>query len=183
MFDSVPSWFQVFAVLVAPVLTLVGVGYGVRLSRKVEQRQWLRDSRLDSYTRYLRACNNYDVAWHQLEASIAAGQRADQVTAREAAMRAIERVISRQEPVLLLATPDVRQACVGVTSAVFARNDQARMLLERQPSAAASNNGPDLRRAIDAFREAVRTELEPERSPRGHRPARLPAFRARNPRS
>jgi hypothetical protein len=161
MSSSVPLWLQIFAVVVAPAGALAGVGYGVRLNRRAEERQWLRDSRIDSYTRYLRACNNYDMAWHQLEASIAAGQRTDQVAARAAAMRAATKVVSRQEPVLLLATADVRQACIGVTSAVFAQNDRARMLLERQPLAAASDKGPGLRPAIDAFREAVRTELVP----------------------
>jgi hypothetical protein len=161
MSDSVPLWLQVITIVVAPVLALAGVGLGVRLSRAVEQRQWLRDSRLRSYKRYLVACNKYEVASQQLQASFAAGQRADQAAARELALRAIRKVVTLQESVLLLGSPDVRQACTTATGAVFARNEQARQLIESQQLNNAFDQGQDLRRAIDAFREAVRAELVP----------------------
>jgi hypothetical protein len=160
MSGSVPLWLQIITIVVAPLLALMGVGLGVRLSRTAEERQWLRGSRLRSYKRYLLACNRYDVASQQLEASLAAGQRTDQEAARDAAMRAIRAVITRQESVLLLGSGDVRQACATATGAIFTRNDHARKLLEGQP-ADASDQGQDLRRAIDAFREAVRAELVP----------------------
>jgi hypothetical protein len=159
MSESVPLWLQIITIVVAPLLALAGVGLGVRLSRTAEDRQWLRDSRLRSYKRYLLACNKYEVASHQLEASLAAGQRADQAAARDAALRAIGEVIARQESVLLLGSSEVRQACTAVTDAVYARNEQARRLLEGTPSADASDQGQELRRAIDALREAVRAEL------------------------
>jgi hypothetical protein len=159
--DSVPLWLQVITILVAPSLALVGVGLGVRLSRTAEDRQWLRDSRLRSYKRYMLACNKCEVAYQQLEGSLVAGQRTDQAAARDTALQAIKKVITSQEPVLLLGSPDVRQACAAVTSAVFARNEQARKLLEGQSMADVSDQGQGLRHAIDAFREAVRTELVP----------------------
>ncbi len=161
MSDSLPLWLQIITILVAPLLSLIGVGLGVRLSRSAEQRQWLRDSRLQSYRRYLVACNSYEVASDLLKASLAAGQRGDQAVARDAALRAIKSVVARREPVLLLGSPAVTQACKSATEAVFARNDQARRLLEGEPLADATEWREGLSRAIEVFRDAVRAELVP----------------------
>lgn len=150
----------VLTILVAPVLALVGVGLGARLARSDQERQWLRDSRLQAYSAYLAACNSYDVASRQLQAALKAGHNADGRSARDTAMVAIRDVAIRQESVLLLGSPDVQRACTSTTDALYRGNESNSRLLEGRPAAGDSGDGQALRQAIEAFRAAVRSELE-----------------------
>lgn len=150
----------VLTILVAPVLALVGVGLGAWLARSDQERQWLRDSRLQAYSAYLAACNSYDVASRQLQAALKAGHNADGRAARDSAMIAIRDVAIRQESVLLLGSPDVQRACTSTTDALYLGNESNSRLLQGKSDAGDSGDGQALRQAIEAFRTAVRSELE-----------------------
>lgn len=172
MSGAAALWLQIITIVLAPVLALAGVGVGARLTNSGEERQWLRDSRIQAYSAYLLACNTYDVASRQLEESLEARQRADQVSARDEALRAIKDVITCQESVLLLGSPAIQLACKAATDAVYARNEDSRRLLEGGAAGHSADHGQALRGAVEMFREAVRSELLPSRqaaSRWGHR--------------
>jgi hypothetical protein len=136
---------------------------GVWLTSAGQERQWMRDSRLQAYSAYLLACNNYNVSSRQLEASlqIGGGERQEQVSARDDTLRAIREVVTCQEAVLLLGTQPVQAACGNATKAVFVRNERASQLLAGKTVAA--DGGRALRDAVEAFRESVRSELASRR--------------------
>lgn len=158
---AVQVWIQDALEVAVPVLALVGVVVGVRLTRSAEERQWLRDSRLRAYSAYLLACNTYDVSSRQLEESLKGGigERAEQIAAREDALRAIRDVVTCQESVLLLGTQPVQVACANATEAVFVRNERGRQLLAGKTPADAVDGGIALIDAMEALRESVRSEL------------------------
>lgn len=156
---SSATWVQVVTILVAPVLALIGVGIGAHLTNSSQERQWLRDSRLQAYSAYLLACNAYAVSSRQLEGSLKAGQHADQEVAREGALRSIRDVITCQESVLVLGSSEVQAACMTTTKAVFARNEGVRRLLKGRVSGDSEDLDGALQKAIGMFRDTVRSEL------------------------
>jgi hypothetical protein len=170
--SSLPLWIQVGTVVIAPMVALVGVGIGARLTRSGEEIHWLRDARLKAYTVYLLACNSYDVAARQLEQSLRHGHYEEQTASREAALKAIREVLAYRESVLLLGSSDVRARCQDVTDAVYAQNESTRRLIE---GADDDREGParELSTAIESFRAAVRAELLPRRIDSRREGARL----------
>jgi hypothetical protein len=158
---SSDTWIQVIAILLSPLLALVGVGLGARLTTSGQERQWLRDSRLQVYSAYLLACNAYAVASRLLEGSMLAGHRADQEAARDEAQRAIKDVITCQESVLVLGSSSAQAACTATTSTVFARNEVIRNLLQGNAAGNSGDLDEALQKAIGTFRDAVRSELVP----------------------
>lgn len=156
-------WLQIATIAVSPVLALAGVGVGVKLTNSGEQRQWLRDARLQAYTAFLLACNTYDISSRQLEESLKSGARADQVSARDEALRSLGDVITCQERVLLLGSRDVQRDCAAATDAVYARNENVRRMLAGSTSGNPSDQGADLRSAVEIFRATVRSEVLPKR--------------------
>jgi hypothetical protein len=163
MSDTLSLWFQFVAITLSPVLALAGVGVGARLSRSGEQRRWLRDERLRAGSAYLASCNSYDITVRQLEQALRSGYRDDQTALREQAIKTIGDVITEQETVLLMSSQDVRDKCAAVTNAVYAKNEAARRLIE---GAGAGDNAwaeasRSLQQAMDALRDAIRTEVLP----------------------
>jgi hypothetical protein len=163
MSSSLPLWVQIVAIIVSPVLALIGVGVGARMSRSGEERKWLRDARLRAYTAYLSACNSYDVAARQLGQSLRTGPGQDQSAARADALRAIRDVLTCQESVLLLGSAQVQAGCAAATKAVYAMNDSTRRLIEGADDGGWPDAGEGLRQAVQSFREAVRSELLSQR--------------------
>jgi hypothetical protein len=161
-------WFQFAAIALSPVLALAGVGVGARLSRSGEQRRWLRDERLRAGSAYLASCNSYDIAVRQLEQALRSGHRDDQAALREQALKAIGDVITEQETVLLMSSPDVQARCAAVTDAVYAKNEAVRRLLEGPGAddSAWAEASRSLQQAMEALREAIRTEVLPRRQAR-----------------
>jgi hypothetical protein len=133
------------------------------MSRSGEERQWLRDARLRSYTAYLSACNSYDVAARQLGQSLRVGQGKDQSQARDDALKAIRDALTCQETVLLLGSAEVQAGCAAATKAIYAMNDSMRRLIEGTDDGDLPNADLALRQGVQSFREAARSELLSQR--------------------